>query len=213
MSELVACIPAELVKALDFQGLNVDRDQFLPLLSYAKHVRYLPRDFAETSEDWKQLIPYNVLVRKLDAHVLPFTVFSYLRGGGQGEKRLHGRRSIGVGGHVSDIDGDEDVLARFNAGLQRELHEELILTTENGVPPLSFEPAALINDDSNAVGRVHLGVLYVHDVTGATVFTREVDILDPQWASFSVLNGTIDEYESWSQLVIPALCTLVSEQV
>ena len=58
----------------------------------------------EEDPSFKQLIPY-VLFRWTDADGTVH-LFEYLRGSGQGERRLHAKRSVGVGGHISTIDAD-----------------------------------------------------------------------------------------------------------
>jgi predicted NUDIX family phosphoesterase len=204
MSELIACVPAALLQACGpFQGYKpLDAvGSYAPLFD-PDNISFLPRDEVEHDESWKQLIPYNVLRRRLTAHIWPYHYFSYLRGNGQGEKRLHGRRSIGVGGHVNAGDAAQLTSSLFEEGLRRELLEELVITTNDGPLPLSFSPAGLINDDSDSVGRVHLGIVYYHDATDTIVFAREHDIQTPAWDSISVLYHNIDDYEGWSQLLI-----------
>ncbi len=56
----------------------------------------------EDDPSFKQLIPY-VLFRWTDADGTVH-LFEYLRGSGQGERRLHAKRSVGVGGHISSLD-------------------------------------------------------------------------------------------------------------
>ena len=77
------------------------------------------RDRPEAEEDpqWKQFIPYVCIL-----HEGSILVLQRLKT--QGEKRLHGKRSIGVGGHVNpEMPGPLPLLFR---GLQRELDEEKI---------------------------------------------------------------------------------------
>ena len=86
-----------------------------------------------------------------------------------GDARLHGKASIGVGGHLNPVDDGEDALM---AGLRREWHEEL----ETDWEP-EFELVGLLNDDSNPVGAVHLGVVFVVEAAGRPVRVREHDKL------------------------------------
>ena len=70
---------------------------------------------------------------------IPYTIikqgskyFAYTRLEGGGESRLHGKTSIGAGGHMDPIDNAwnfEHLLAVNNA---RELEEELFILDENG---------------------------------------------------------------------------------
>ena len=72
-----------------------------------------------------------------------------------GDPRLHGRYSIGVGGHLNPGDGG------LLGGLRREWAEELVA---DFVP--EFRLVALLNDDTTEVGAVHLGAVYVADAGG-----------------------------------------------
>ena len=85
---------------------------------------------------------------------------------GGGDARLHGRYSIGVGGHLNP--GDGGVLG----GLRREWAEELVA---DFVP--EFRLVGLLNDDTTEVGAVHLGAVYVADAAGRPVAIRETDKL------------------------------------
>ena len=56
------------------------------------------------------------------------SIFQYRRGSGQGEGRLHAKRSVGVGGHISLIDAENDgELHPYQEGMRRELEEEVFL--------------------------------------------------------------------------------------
>ena len=79
-----------------------------------------------------------------------------------GDERLHDRYTIGVGGHVNPEDGD------VVGGLRREWAEEI----EADFTP-EFEPLGVLNDDENAVGAVHLGLVYAADAGGRPVAIRE----------------------------------------
>lgn len=108
---------------------------------------------AENDERWQQIIPYIVLRRR------PL-FFLYERGGAGSEyqeKRLQGRISCGIGGHIEPKDRD------FKEGLYRELNEELLFTDFHSPAPVKFSGPVgilgLVKDYANAVGRVHLGVV------------------------------------------------------
>ena len=75
-----------------------------------------------------------------------------------GDARLHDRWSIGVGGHLNPGDGD------LLGGLRREWDEEVVA----GFVP-DFRLVGLLNDDTTAVGQVHLGAVYVADAAGRPV--------------------------------------------
>ena len=85
-----------------FQGFCENVDPYLRTLLDPAHTRYEPRPQMEEDPSFKQLIPY-VLFRHTDADGI-VRIFQYTRGGGQGEKRLHAKRSVGIGGHISTED-------------------------------------------------------------------------------------------------------------
>src|SRR5207253_1300135 len=100
-------------------------------------------------EYWLQLLPYiKVGVERGDT-------FRYTRGGGGEEARLHGNYSVGIGGHVDIYPQPGSLLSVIQAEAQREAKEETKLDLE----PHLLTPTHFICDPTNAVGRVHLGLL------------------------------------------------------
>ena len=156
----------------------------------ARHGRYIERAVAEEDPSHKQLIPY-VVVRDDNR------VFLMHRTDAGGDPRLHGKASIGVGGHLNPVDEGDDALM---AGLSREWAEEL----ETAWEP-EFRLIGLLNDDSNPVGSVHLGVVFEVDAAGRAVDVREHDKLVGAFADADGLAASWDRLETWSLLVAEAL--------
>lgn len=176
----------------DFRGIRQKDEAALSVLreAVATHGRYVDRPLAEQDPTHKQLIPY-VVVRDGPA------VFLMKRTDAGGDTRLHGKASIGVGGHLNPADAGEDPLL---AGLRREWAEELVADWEP-----TFELRGLLNDDSNAVGAVHLGVVFEVQAAGRQVAVREHDKLIGSFAGWGQLTASWDRLETWSQLVAHAL--------
>jgi predicted NUDIX family phosphoesterase len=145
---------------------------------------------AEDDPGYKQLIPY-VVVRDVNR------VFLMERTAAGGDARLHGKASIGVGGHLNPVDEGEDALM---IGLRREWHEEL----ETDWEP-EFELIGLLNDDSNPVGAVHLGVVFSVEAAGRPVAVREHDKLTGAFAGADEVAAAWDRLETWSQLVAASM--------
>jgi predicted NUDIX family phosphoesterase len=193
MPERVLVLPREQVPGgCAFRGLRETDASALSELrtAVAAHGRYVDRSLAEESPTLKQLIPY-VVVRDGDR------VFLMHRTDAGGDPRLHGKASIGVGGHLNPVDEGEDALM---AGLRREWAEEL----EARWDP-DFVLVGLLNDDSNPVGAVHLGVVFSVEAAGRGVDVRERDKLVGGFADWAQVHAAWDRLETWSQLVARAL--------
>ena len=190
MTERVLVLPrADVPGGCDFRGI---RDADLSALrdAVSRYGTYLDRPVAEDDPGYKQLIPY-VVVRGAT------TTFLMERTDAGGDARLHGKASIGVGGHLNPVDEGEDALM---AGLRREWHEEL----ETDWEP-EFQLIGLLNDDSNPVGAVHLGVVFSVDAAGRPVAVREHDKLVGAFAGADEVAAAWERLETWSQLVATAI--------
>lgn len=193
MTERVLVLPrADVPGGCDFHGIRSADDATLEALrrAVARQGRYLERPDAENDPTHKQLIPY-VVVR--DG---PF-VFLMQRTDAGGDPRLHGKASIGVGGHLNPVDEGEDALM---ACLLREWAEEL----ETDWEP-DFRLIGLMNDDSNPVGAVHLGVVFEVQADGRQVDVRERDKLTGAFADAVEVASAWDRMETWSRLVAQEL--------
>jgi predicted NUDIX family phosphoesterase len=198
--EKILVVPTALFHELGyFQGFTTDIPRYLPSLLEGNHIAYLPRGEMEEDPSFKQLIPY-ALFRWTDANGAVH-LFEYQRGAGQGERRLHAKRSVGVGGHISSVDsaaGQNDHV--YREGMRRELDEEVIVGT-----PYSEKIAGLINDDETPVGQVHLGVVHLCDVEKPHIRPREADILEARFRPIEEILPRLDQFETWSQIAVRAL--------
>jgi predicted NUDIX family phosphoesterase len=193
MPERVLVLPRERVPGgCDFRGVREANADALSVLreAVARHGRYLDRPTAEEDSRFKQLIPYVVVG---DGE----RTFLMERTDAGGDARLHGKASIGVGGHLNPVDEGEDALM---AGLRREWSEELEADWEP-----DFQLVGLLNDDGNPVGAVHLGVVFTVDARGRSVAVREHDKLIGAFADAAEVGAAWDRLETWSQLVAVSL--------
>ena len=156
---------------------------------------FLPRSEVEEDPTVKQLIPYTVVQADVDGVA---SVFQYTRGKGQGEKRLHALRSIGIGGHISQEDADESDL--YRSGMLRELNEEIVLESE-----YEEDLAGFIYDDTTPVGRVHLGVVHLLRLESPNAKAREAGLTQSGFESVESLKRNLDQFETWSQLCLTHL--------
>ena len=181
-----------------FQGLQSDVDRYLDVFLKRENNFFLPRSRAEDDPAFKQIIPYAVLT-------LGGKILHYVRGAKSGEKRLVARGSIGIGGHIND---DDESLFSFDrdayrVAVRREIEEELRLAST-----YQERVAALINDDSTEVGRVHLGVVHIVVLDNDEVRSGERAIADLRFLELDELRRRRDRLESWSQIVLDAWETL-----
>jgi predicted NUDIX family phosphoesterase len=193
MTERVLVLPRwEVPGGTEFHGVRVAESGALRDLraAVARHGRYLDRPTAEEDPSHKQLIPY-VVVRDGES------VFLMHRTDAGGDPRLHGKASIGVGGHLNPVDDGEDALM---TGLRREWAEEL----ETAWEP-EFRLIGLLNDDSNRVGMVHLGIVFVVEAAGRRVDVREHEKLVGAFAGPEGLAASWERLETWSRLVAEEL--------
>lgn len=191
--EHVLCVPTLLFHEIGhFQGFMPDVDRYLHTLLDTQYTSYRPRDEVEDDPSYKQLIPYCIFRSG-------GKVFHYTRGKEQGESRLHAKRSIGVGGHISTLDAEGQTSA-YAVGMWRELNEEVYLESE-----FMVRCVGLINDDATPVGRVHLGIVHVFDLEAAKVRPRETSIRDTGFADPAELIQDREAFETWSQICLDSL--------
>jgi predicted NUDIX family phosphoesterase len=163
---------------------------------------FMDRAQAEEDPSHKQLIPYCVF--RCGGRILHYT-----RGKSGGESRLHAKLSVGVGGHVNpvDMDGGKTGPEAYHAAVAREIEEELALPDH---PPHRI--IGLINDDSNAVGQVHLGIVHVVDLPSEDVLSREDALTDLGFSDLRDLHGALFErLETWSQFCIRHLFSVAAD--
>jgi predicted NUDIX family phosphoesterase len=200
LTEQVLVVPTELFHRLGyFQGFSAEVDRYLDELFSPANTCYRPRHDVERDPGFKQLIPYVIFVHRQPGGAV--RVFQYTRGTGHGEGRLHRKRSVGVGGHIASTDTETDRQAAvYEIGMQRELDEEVEVRTS-----YTSQLVGLINDDQTDVGRVHLGVVHVFEVSEPAGAPREPDIVDAGFVPVDELLADLEGFETWSSICLEAL--------
>jgi predicted NUDIX family phosphoesterase len=198
--ERVLCFQRKLLEELGvFQGLSLEIDKYLPVVSAKANIVYLNRSEAELDKRYKQLIPY-VLILCNDR------ILRYRRGKGGGETRLHGLYSVGVGGHISEEDhGLFSSGPGYQEGMRRELMEEVAIEETKDAA------VALINDDSTEVGQVHFGVVHIMHVADEKIVGRRSGIASPEFAPIAEAVKDLAGYESWSRFCLEQLDLLLTK--
>lgn len=180
-----------------FHGLQFDVERYLERIFEPGTLSFMPRSKAEVSPDYKQLIPYVLMT--CDGKYL-----NYVRGKRAGETRLVGNRSMGIGGHINPVDDAPlfgiDYRAMYDCAVEREVVEEVNVDAKH-----SDKIVALLNDDSNEVGQVHLGVVHLWTLDEPNVTKREQMITQMTFTGVEELNEVRDTMETWSQLCLDGL--------
>ncbi|MHC4890842.1 MAG: hypothetical protein ACYTEO_15415 [Planctomycetota bacterium] len=180
-----------------FHGLKFDVVRYLPRIFVPGVLRFIPRSKAEADPAYKQVIPYVIMT-------YGGKYLSYVRGRRAGEARLVGNRSIGIGGHINPPDNmplfDTDFRKAYLTAVEREVAEEV--SVEAGHTDCVV---ALLNDDSNDVGRVHLGIVHYWTLDAPKVSKREQMITQMAFLSPDELQELRDTLETWSRLCLDDL--------
>jgi len=198
---MILVVPRHLFDRLGaFQGLSFEPDRYLPALLDRAQNRFMARSLAEEDPGWKQIIPYALFVHG-------GKVLHYTRTKKGGESRLHSKGSIGIGGHMNDH--DEGLFAldgeAYRAGVRREIAEELRLGGG-----FTDRVVALLNDDSNEVGRVHLGVVHLVQLESPEVASNDPSLGNPIFLTPDELLARREHLESWSQICVDHLDRILS---
>jgi len=181
-----------------FHGLTLEAERYLLKLFAPGVPRFMPRSEAEADPAYKQLIPYVIMSYR-------GKYLSYVRGKRAGETRLVGNRSIGIGGHINPGDDevplfDTDFREMYRTAVEREVAEEVAVETSH-----TDRIVGLLNDDSNEVGSVHLGIVHLWVLGSTQVSKREQMITQMAFMSPAELHQLRDTLETWSQLCLELL--------
>jgi len=163
------------------------------------------RSVAEHDYNTKQLIVY-ILINHGE------TFLSYQRTPKTTETRLKALYSIGIGGHVNVDDrlqpslfGSKEAAWKdfVLQAVRREVSEEVQIEAGNAREPRLI---CFVNDDSNDVGKVHFGVVFVMKLGEPSVAIRgERGIGKLSFRTLPELIAMRDSMETWSQLLVDFL--------
>ncbi|MBA3954919.1 hypothetical protein H0X48_06380 [Candidatus Dependentiae bacterium] len=174
----------------DWQGLKqVDSEQYLALIEQEKE--FLPRSLMETDPVYKQIIPYLVFTHE-------GKYFLMQRQSKATEQRLKNKYSLGIGGHIRQEDITSSDIIDWAA---REFEEEVDYQGSYSVKTLG-----ILNDDSNAVGEVHVGLVLLLTGNQASISVKS-ELKSGQLLSLEECLTYYDSMESWTQIVVDFLKT------
>ena len=154
-----------------------------------------PRRELEVDPAWKQPIPYAIALYTTPEGERQLFWMDRLEGGS--DRRLHGRASFGVGGHIGADDGG------ILRALEREWREEV------ATPELPrFTPFGLLNHDADEVGHVHLGIVFLAELVSSDIAVREHEKLAGSLVPVADAVARASELEGWSAALISHIAGL-----
>ena len=168
-----------------------------------KHLMLGQRAVLELDEDFRQVLPISVFIYR-------DKVWAYERTSKGGESRLHNKVAIAVGGHwdMADLVLDEGVIdleASLENAVARELAEEIKLTA-NIVRTTRL--SKMICADETAVDRVHLGMVWLHELDGDGIESAEDQLTTIGFISPHELLTDAYNAEVWAKII----CQILIEQ-
>ena len=108
------------------------------------------------------------------------------------EKKLKNKLSIGIGGHLNKNDLKKDIISWG----MREFHEEVNYHDSFEIKLIGF-----INDESNDVGKLHLGIIYLMQAHNNKINIKS-ELKSGKLISLDECSKYYDQLEPWSQLGI-----------
>jgi len=149
----------------------------------------------ESDELLLQLIPYLIAFR--DNEVLMYKRAEKIED--YGERKLHGKLSIGLGGHITEKDEPNYV----ENCLKRELAEEINFCDGYSSPIF----VGTLWASEKPVDKVHFGLVYSTVIEGDVASTSK-EILETKFIPIKDLQERVkkdDNFETWTRILIPKL--------
>jgi predicted NUDIX family phosphoesterase len=171
-----------------WSGMRTDNMQrYLNIVAAKKE--FLPRDVAEKDPRYKQIIPYLLFMHNNELFVMQ-------RRSDASETRLQNKYTIGIGGHIRQEDiKSNDIFDWAN----REFHEEVIYDEA-----MTIEPVGILNDDTNDVGKVHIGFVFlIHGHSNAIAIRSELK--SGSMMDLETCMALKPRFETWSQIALQHL--------
>ena len=195
--EIMVVSREELFKDAKFDGFkNAEKFDYEKII--LNKFEYMEREKAEIDAMYKQPIAYNIIVNPLLKKV--FVYQRSKKDKNYGEKRLQGKWSCGIGGHIERADGADNPI---KTSMRREMEEEAKFNFIN------YKPLGYINYDSNDVGKVHFGILYVIETDSEIVEPKDSEIAHGKLLSIKELEDICNSpefvVEDWTKIALEPL--------
>jgi len=172
-----------------WHGLQVvNIDEYLSLIQ--THKEFLPRPEMELDQTYKQIIPYLVF-KYADRY------FLMQRSSKASETRLQNKFTLGIGGHVRAEDLQEG--STLFDWARREFHEEVAYSGN-----LTITSLGILNDDSNEVGKVHIGLVLLLEGDSDQIDVHS-ELKSGTLLTLEECTAYAQEMETWSQFIFDSL--------
>ena len=162
----------------------INFDQYQKLIQ--KHKKFLWRSKVEENKTYKQIIPYLIFT-----HENKFFVMK--RKSNASEGRLQNKLSLGIGGHIRKEDIKK---ANIIGWAEREFKEEVKYHGSYSIKPLG-----LLNDESNSVGQVHTGFVFLLEGTSKNIEIKD-EHKEGTLMTLEECFGLYNSMENWSKIVL-----------
>lgn len=180
---------AKLFPSQAFQGLSTIATESV-LETIEAHKEFKLRPAMEEDPTYKQIIPY-LIFKHQDRY------FLMQRKSTSSEQRLKNKYSLGIGGHMRQEDmGPQSSIFDW---AKREFEEEIEYSGN-----LTIATLGVLNDDSNPVGQVHLGLVLLLEGDSPNIKVRSELKSGHLVTSLECLDFYQD-LESWSQIIFDGI--------
>jgi predicted NUDIX family phosphoesterase len=165
-----------------FKSLN-DFDYYQKLVDQNKEFKW--RSQMELDPAFKQIIPY-LIFNYQDKF------FLMQRQSTASEMRLQSKYSLGIGGHVRE----DDILGKdLFDWTKREFYEEIEYAGS-----FSIRPLGIINDESNDVGKVHIGFAFLLTGDSSDISIRS-ELKSGSLMTLQECGEFYHNMETWTQII------------
>lgn len=171
-----------------WHGLQAVDFEFYKNLIKTKQL-FIPRGLAEQDPTFKQIIPYLIFRHK-------GSYFLMQRSATSSEQRLANSYTLGIGGHLRKEDIEKSSLIEWAI---REFHEEI-----NYEGSFTVKPLGILNDDSNNVGKVHVGIVLLLEGDSDKISIKS-ELKSGFLVSLQECKKIYTALESWTQFVVDYL--------
>lgn len=171
-----------------WHGLRQDNfDSTISLVTH--HREFYARSLMEQDTSFKQIIPY-LIFQYQDQF------FLMQRRANASAQALQNKFSLGIGGHVRQEDMQQASIFEW---ARREFYEEVAYDGS-----LTIRPLGIINDDTNDIGKVHIGFALVLEGNSANISIK-TEHKSGTLLTLKECAAFYNRMETWSQFIFDAL--------